>query len=290
MELSRRVGSRTAISLLVLVLGAGALAVAAFADLGASRRHTIRDGGRFRITVVADNGMNIDPALPSAQLQSVVEATCARLLSYPDKPPPQGYTLTPEVAKGYPDISNGGKTFTFVLRRDFRFSNGAPVRADAFERQIIRVLQSPEGFARDSLIPDIVGADRVQNGHVEGVEAHGYRLVITLRSAVPDFPARLTAPWFCAVPPNLQVDPEGVLTFPMAGPYYVTPESVRGRRIVLRRNPYYRGSRPHHVSEFVVDGSATDFGDVLDRVLQGKADWGWAPADIYFDTRRRSVV
>jgi len=275
----------------MLLAGSGVLAVAAFAELGSPRQLTIRNGGTFRITVWGTNGMDLDPALPSAQLAPLVEATCARLMTYPDAtPPPKGFRLKPEVAVEDPKVSPDGKRFTFVLRsgrRAFRFSNGARVQANAFERQIVRLLELKTYGAE--LIQDIVGADRVENGRVRGIVARGNRLTIKLRRPVPDLPARLAAPWFCAVPPTLQADPEGVTEFDAAGPYYVK-DNVRGRRIVLRRNRFYRGSRPHHVDGFVVDGQAASLDAVIDRVDQGVADWGWAPPGLYFRPERRLVA
>jgi peptide/nickel transport system substrate-binding protein len=81
------------------------------------------------------------------------------------------------------------------------------------------------------------------------------------------------------VPPTLPLDPEGQTTFPSAGPYYVA-ENVRGRRLVLRRNRYYGGARPHHVDSFIVDGQAASPEDVLDRIEGRKADWGRPPLDV----------
>ena len=49
-------------------------------------------------------------------------------------------------------------------------------------------------------------------------------------------------PFLCAVPPNLPIDPQGVNTPPGAGPYYVSSKK-KGTQIVLRKNPYYGGTR-----------------------------------------------
>ena len=46
----------------------------------------------------------------------------------------------------------------------------------------------------------------------------------------------------CAIPPNLPVDPRGVNTPPGAGPYYISSKE-KGSQIVLRKNPYYGGTR-----------------------------------------------
>lgn len=278
---------RTALSLAMLVTGAGLLAAAAAHgdDAGSS----IRKGGTFRIAFVGRMG-NIDPALVDFNLIPLLDATCARLMTYPDKPPPAGFRLTPEVASRY-SVSRDGKRFTFILKGGFRFSNGDPVRASAFARAITRTLELKTGDG-PALVQDIVGADRVQQGSAKtaaGIVARGNRLVIRLTRPTPAFPARMSAPWFCAVPPALPADPEGVTRFHAAGPYYVH-EFVRERRLILRRNPYYRGSRPHHVASFVVDGQAASFDDVLDQIERGTADWGFAPARFHFAPERRLVA
>jgi len=120
---------------------------------------------------------------------------------------------------------------------------------------------------------DIVGAAAVQAGKsatASGVVASGRRLVVRFTRPVPDFAARTTMPFFCAVPPTLPADPEGVGAIPGAGPYYVS-EYVRGQRVVLERNRFYGGSRPHHVDRIVVD-LQPDPGSVLDRIESGQAD------------------
>ena len=89
-------------------------------------------------------------------------------------------------------------------------------------------------------------------------------------------------PFFCAVPPTLPSDPEGVRTFPAAGPYYVT-EYRPGERVSLRRNPYYKGTRPHHVVGFDANLSAASPADVLDRVERGDADGAGVVAANYFE-------
>jgi peptide/nickel transport system substrate-binding protein len=274
------------------MLAAGAGLLGAAVAHGGDASAPIRNGGTFRISLVEGFGNGrIDPALVDLELMPLLDTTCLRLMTYPDKAPPEGFRLTPEMAKRYPTVSRDGRTYTFTLRRGFRFSDRASVRASAFARAIVRVLKlDPHGAG--ALLQDIVGADRVQEGRaetVDGIAALGYRLVIKLTRPAPAFPARLTAPWFCAVPPRLPAHPEGVATFAAAGPYYVA-ENVHGRRLVLKRNRYYGGRRPHHVESFVIDGQAGSWDEVLDRVEQGRADWGSAPPGLYLDPQRRLIA
>ena len=191
----------------------------------------------------------------------------------------------PEVAAGPPKRSRDLRTYTFTLRSGFRFNDGTPVRASAFARAINRMLAPGVASPGVQLVRDIVGAAEVRAGKTPaaaGVVARGNTLVVRFTRPVSDFAARTTTPFFCAVPPTLPPDPEGVDAFPGAGPYYVA-EYRPGERVVIRRNRFYGGSRPHHVDGFDVDLRAASPQEMLNRVKRGEADWGHTVAGVYFD-------
>jgi YVTN family beta-propeller protein len=202
----------------------------------AAPRPSDAPGGVARMLVSA-NPETTDPAL-ELDLQRH-GATCAMLYSYPDRPFPEGARLQPEVARGQPSISPDGLTYTFRIRRGFRFSppSNEPVTAAAFERAIERALDPRTGsFA----------AELAKN--VAGVNARGNTLTLTLKRPAPSIASLLAAPYFCAVPPDTPITPEGVDALPTAGPYYVVSH-VPGRALVLRRNPNYSGPRPSRLAE-----------------------------------------
>ena len=247
----------------------------------------VKEGGIFRITFHQPSGLDyVDPALAStAPGWAVLDTTCARLLTYPDKPPPAAFELVPEVAADFPKISADRKTYTFTLRSGFRFSDGTPVRASAFARAIYRTLAPGMNSSGAQHTRDIVGAEDVLNGKkttLTGVTAHGNTLVVRFKRPAPDFLHRTATTFFCAVKPNLPANPEGVRDFPAAGPYYVA-EFRPGERIVLKRNRYYRGTRPHHVDGFEIDFKALSPQEAVQRVDRGDADWSYTTAGIYFD-------
>jgi ABC-type transport system substrate-binding protein len=97
----------------------------------------------------------------------------------------------------------------------------------------------------------------------------------------------MAMPFFAAVPADLPVQQNGVLTPPSAGPYYIASRDV-GRQIVLQRNPNYKGSRPHHLDRVVYTvGNAADATYL--RVEKGEADYaatGIPPAQ-YADVAHR---
>jgi peptide/nickel transport system substrate-binding protein len=248
---------------------------------------TLREGGIFRVVLHSSAGIDyIDPALASLPPGwALLDTACARLMTYPDKPMPAGFRLQPEVAASFPAVSRDGTTYTFKLRTGFRFNDGSPVRASAFARAINRTLAPAMNSPAVQFTRDIVGAADVLAGktvNASGVVARGNTLVVRLTRPAPDFPHRTASTYFCAVPPALPIDPEGVGAFPGAGPYYVA-EYRRGERVVLQRNRFYRGDRPHHVDGFDVDLRAVSPQEVLQRVDRGEADWGYTIAGIYFD-------
>ena len=278
---------RNLILFVALAACAACFLVGSFGPAGAAT--DARRGGTFRISISAGGLDHVDPALSYLPAGwALLDTVCARLMNYPDRPPPDGFRLVPEVAARPPRVSNGGRTYTFILRRGFRFSNGAPVRADAFARAINRTLAPDMRSPGSQYTQDVVGADAVQAGKSKaaaGVIARGYRLTIRLKRPIPDLPARTTMPFFCAVPPRLPAEPEGVGAFPGSGPYYIA-EYIRGRRVTIKRNRFYGGKRPHHVDRFVVDLQATP-DQTLDRVERGQADWASASIGVYLDPARR---
>jgi len=87
------------------LVGGGLLAV--FIQPTASGSPTARSGGVFRISLV---GLDyIDPALSYSSIGwTLIDTTCARLMTYPDKPAPQAFRLVPEVAAAPPKVSRDG--------------------------------------------------------------------------------------------------------------------------------------------------------------------------------------
>ena len=216
-------------------------------------------GGLARL-VVSSEHETTDPALDLDLQRS--GATCALLYNYPDRPFPDGARLQPEVARGQPSVSADGLTYTFRIREGFRFSppSNEPVTAAAFKRAIERALDPKTGsFA----------AELAKN--VTRVRARGNTLVLTLRQPAPSIVSLIAAPYFCAVPRDTPIRPEGVDTLPAAGPYYVASH-VPGRGLVLRRNPNYSGPRPSRLAEIRIRTGVSPERAVA-AVEEGRADY-----------------
>ena len=269
----RRVGGAT-----VAAVFAGLLLTASGTTGGA------KDGGTLRVGVPAENFDTVDWALSGFPADFVVlQPTCASLLALPDKPFSAGRRLVPEVAAGFPKISNGGKTYTFTVRKGLRFSTGARVSAQDVAHTINRLLDPAMKSVASGYFRDIVGAREVLAGKArvaKGVTVRGNMLTIRLTKALGDFEARAAV--LCIVPRALPPDPEGAKPpIPAAGPYYVS-EYIPGEHVTLERNPFYRGARPHHVDSIDI-GLSGDASTFLDRVDRGELDYAWVPTSTYAD-------
>ena len=197
-------------------------------------------------------------------------------MRFRDKPLPEGLRVVPEIATDYPKVTNGGRTYTFTIRKGVGFSTGSPVTARSFAHTINRLLNPAMESGLVDAYRDIVGAQKVIDGKAEtafGVTARGDTLLIRLKKPVGDFARQ--AGGLCVVPEATPIDPEGVRASPSAGPYYVA-QYLPNERVVLERNRFYRGERSHHVDRFVVD-LTLDIATVLDRVERNELDYGWVP-------------
>ena len=223
-----------------------------------------------------------DPATAVIQTlyrAQLMYATGAQLLNYPDAAAPLGTHLRPEVAAAMPAITDGGRTYTFRIRPGYRFSppSNSPLTAETFKYTLERALSKGLGEAPPgiSLLGDILGAAAFHDGkasHVKGISAHGNRLTIRLERPAGDFLARLSLPNFQAVPIGTPIVNGGVQRpIPSAGPYYIA-DRFGDERLVLERNPNYRGPRPHRLERIVYDLNNSTR-RILQRINSGQADF-----------------
>jgi len=215
-------------------------------------------GGTLRIVLPS---LALDPALEAAPLNwgGLWYATCATLVAFRDAAAPEGYTLRSEAAVGFPAISRDGRTYVFTVRRGLRFSDGSPLTAAHFAHALRRVLNPALRADAAALFSD-----------VKRVSTHGRRLHIELNKRSGDLLTRLALGYACPVPLGFPVDPAGEPLVVGSGPYYVARYET-GRLVVLERNRYYRGSRPHRVDRIVITIGG-DFSANIKAVEQGQAD------------------
>jgi ABC-type transport system substrate-binding protein len=279
------------LSVAMLATGASLLVAASFASAG-TMQGALKKGGIFKVGTTGAS-VQVDPQLAYITTAWWLEyATAAKLYNYPDKQGPAGTKLIPEVASKF-TVSNGGKRYTFFIRKGFKFSDGVAVTANHFKYAINRVankdLASPGAqFITDENGTNIVGAKAVNDGNgtnVSGVQVRGNRLVINLTKPDGTFMSKITMPFFQATSTKLPLNREVVNVnsakdYPSAGPYTYTRNDVN-TLTSIRQNPNWKPgpgrTRPRNLTGLDLQWNLNEQ-TAFNQVKQNELDEGPLPA------------
>ncbi len=108
--------------------------------------------------------------------------------------------IEPGIAKNYTE-SKDGKTYTFHLRKNAKWSNGDPVTAQDFVYSWRRTLNPKTSSQYGYLFSGIKNADKIQSNKAPvsslGIKANGrYQLTVTLENKLPFFKLLMGFPVF----------------------------------------------------------------------------------------------
>ncbi|MGH8296592.1 MAG: peptide ABC transporter substrate-binding protein, partial [Steroidobacteraceae bacterium] len=144
-------------------------------------------------------------------------------------------------------VSPDGKTYTFTLRHDARWSNGEPVVGADVVAGLRRLVNPATASQYAEIIDVIVNASDIVAGRKPpeslGVIAPGpYTVIVRLRDPAPYLPALLSHPSTCPVEPVTLANDKDAYARPGNLPSdgaFVLSQWVHGSYIYLTRNPYY---------------------------------------------------
>jgi peptide/nickel transport system substrate-binding protein len=226
-------------------------------------RSTTLKSGTLRVRLSYD--LRLDYAVTlDLDAWSIAYATCANLMTYPDRGGQSGALPYPDGAAASPTVSRDGRTYTFRVRTGLRFATGAPLRAANYAAALRRDLDPRTQSPGAAYLDDVVS-----------IKVRGNTLALRLSRPNPDILFRLAMPLFCPVPVDLPHDSTAVDAIPSSGPYYVAVHDPN-QEIELRRNPYYRGTRRRHAGQilFTIGG---DPESNFDEIQNGAADLASTP-------------
>jgi peptide/nickel transport system substrate-binding protein len=222
----------------------------------------------------------LDPALAYASLTwSMLALTNDGLVGFRRVGGIEGIQLVPDLAASLPTPGNGGRTYTFRLRPDIRYSTGAQVQPEDFRRAIERVFAIKPHSPGVSYFGDIVGAARCRPGLCDlsqGIVADRIARTVTFRLRAPDadFLAKLALPFAFATPPSTPLRTRARDPLPATGPYKIA--SHKGTRVRLVRNPRFRewssDAQPDGYPDQIVWDRQTDVRPGVSAVTRGQLD------------------
>ena len=196
------------------------------------------------------------------------------LLSYKRVGGVEGSVILPDLAEKLVPPTDGGKTYSFRLRRGLKYSSGAAVVASDVRKSFERMFRG-EAFGA-VFFGAILGTERctpqacdLSQGIVTDDTAG--TVIFHLRQQVVEFPYLLAIPLASIVPGDAPIEDAKMTPIPGTGPYYITnvkgggaDDDVQPGELTLERNPH-----------FVPRGLAAPDG-YPDRII---ATWNGAPED-----------
>jgi peptide/nickel transport system substrate-binding protein len=222
----------------------------------------------------------LDPALaytPAAW--SILSMTNDGLVGFRRVGGIQGISLVPDLAASLPTPGDGGRTWTFRLRPDIRYSNGARVQPGDFRRGIERLFEIQKPFSPGAPYFDkIVGASACRAKRCDlsaGIVTDAVARTITFRLTAPDpdFLAKLALAFAYPVPVATPATDRTKHPVPATGPYLI--KEVQGQRVTLARNPRFRewssDAQPDGYPDEIVFDSKPQ-GPGIRRVISGAVD------------------
>jgi oligopeptide transport system substrate-binding protein len=154
--------------------------------------------------------------------------------------------VAPGIAETW-QVSPDGKTYTFSLRHDARWSNGQPVVAADFVAGLRRLVDPETASQYAEVVDVILNASDIVAGRKPpeslGVSAPDpYTVIVKLRSPAPYLPTLLSHPSTCPVNPVDLVNDRDAYArpgnLPSDGAFRLS-QWVHGSYISLTRNRYY---------------------------------------------------
>ena len=189
--------------------------------------------------------------------------------------------VVPDLAVSLPTVSDGGRSYTFKLRRGIRYSTGAPVQPADVRRGIERSLLLGGRGAPGIYFTEIVGGVAcvktprrcdLSKGIVTDPESG--TVTFHLTGPDPDFLYWLALPAADVVPAATPLD--APLPLPATGPYVIASYDVKHGVIRLERNPRFRlwsaAAQPDGFPDRIVERFGYTGAGSVRAVERGEAD------------------
>lgn len=203
------------------------------------------------------------------------------LIGYKHVAGPDGATLVPYLAQSLPTVTNGGKTYTFTLRKGLKYSNGTPVKASDFKATIERdfKINSPGVGFFGNIVGATDFAKHPNTGSISGITADDATGKITINLTAPrgDFENILATEFAAPVPASTPAKDQSTTPAPATGPYMIQSYKPN-KQIVVVRNPDFNaadfgGNVPSGNPDKVVFDTLGDPSVALQRTIAGTDDY-----------------
>ncbi len=262
-----------------LMAGASSSAVATAATF-----QTAHQGGDLKLLATAAAG-TIDPQINyTLQYWQLYRDVYDGLMAFKSVSGQPSFETTPDLAAAEPVVSNGGKTYTFTLRKGITFSNGhvldtADVVA-SFQR-IFKVSSPTAGSFYNGIVGATACLKTPKTCTLAGgisADAAADTVTINLTAPDPEFLFKIAVPHASITPAGSPTTDVGNKPLPSTGAYMISAYDPTGNgKLVLSRNPHFKVWSALAQPQGYPDTITESFGQTVDnevtQIENGQADW-----------------
>ncbi len=150
----------TRLRVLAVAAAAGMVALACGGNTGGGGGETLASDQTLTFPI-QDDVTTLDPG----HVQSGVDITFIQEVFSGLYKFDNNLKIVPDIATGMPDVSSDGKTYTFKMRKDAKFSNGDPIKASDILYSWNRVAHLNDAYA--TVFDPVVGGTDVEAGKAQ---------------------------------------------------------------------------------------------------------------------------
>lgn len=243
-------------------------------------------GGTLKLVAHAAAG-SFDPQVNyTLQYWQLYQSMYDGLLAFKKVGGQESFTVVPDLAAAMPKVTNGGKTYTFTLRKGIKFSDGRSVTTDDVVASFQRIFKVSSPTA-GTFYNGIVGADACLKKPAgctldKGVVGDASAGTVTINLTAPDseFPYKLAVPHASILPKDAPTKDAGTKPLPTTGPYMAASYDPN-RQLKLVRNPHFKEWSRQAEPQGYPDVIEYSFGQTVESevtaVQNGTADWMYDP-------------
>ena len=243
-------------------------------------------GGTLKLLAKSAGG-TLDPKVNyTLQYWQLYQAMYDGLLAFKKVNGQESFTVVPDLAEAMPEVSGGGKTYTFTLRKGIKFSDGRDVTVDDVAASFKRIFTVSSPTA-GTFYNGIIGAAAclktptscdLSKGVV--VDKATNKIVINLVDPDPELPYKLSVPHASILPANAPAKDAGNTPIPTTGPYMVASYDPN-TALKMVRNPHFtewsRDAQPQGYSDEIDESFGLTVEAAVTAVQNGQADWLFDP-------------
>ena len=239
-------------------------------------------GGTLKLLAKAAGG-TLDPQINyTLQYWQLYRSSQDGLVAFKAAGGDEAFKIVPDLATSVPKPTNGGKTWTFTVRKGIKYSNGKPVQARdvLWTMQRLFKVSSPTAGGFYSVL---VGADKCIATPAtcdlsKSVVVDAKKNTVTFHLTQPDaeWLNKLAVPHANLLPWGTPNKDLGTKLPPSTGAYMFTKYDPN-HELVMKRNPHFKQWSADAQPDGYVDSIVYSFGQTVEaqitQIQNGTADW-----------------